>query len=234
MIQVALRRHIEALGLDPDAVTSQLPDTLTLSLSDGVLSLCQRDNPAAKLAVDFLSGHLQYRTQRHLGGEYLIKACRIKGRTDYAVLDATCGMGVDSFLLHQAGFAVVATESHPLIHALLTDGLARWQRHQGVAAFDLHLADARVLMMQRSFDVIYLDPMFPSRGKSAKNKKAMQLFQTLHQSHTDGAAALLQAAQQSGASRVVIKRPPKAPTLTTSKPNFQISGKSCRYDVYQN
>ncbi len=234
MFDGALQRHLKTLGLDPATVSESLPETLTLSWHDGVLSLCDRQQPAVTLAVDFLSGAMRHRTRQPVGGEYLVKACRIKGQTDHTVLDATCGMGTDSFLLHQAGFAVSATESHPVIQALLTDGLSRHQQQTGVVPFALHMADARQLLDSQSFDVVYLDPMFPDSGKSAKNKKAMQWFQALHQGQADEALELLLAARASAASRVVIKRPPKAPTLTAHKPTFQIGGKSCRFDVYQN
>ena len=220
------------LGADLNAISQQLPKNLTLSLQDGVLCLSTTENPQSVLNVDFLSGVLSYRSQQHLGGENLIKACRIKGRDHIRVLDGTCGLGTDSFLLHQAGFVVTATEHNPIIQALLADGIQRYQQLKG-PCFELLYQDAEALMNESTFEVIYLDPMFPAKAKSAKTKKTMQLFQTIHHEATDQADALLNQALKSQCSRVVIKRPSKSPLLTHYKPTFQVSGKTCRFDVYQ-
>jgi len=148
-------------------------------------------------------------------------------------LDGTCGLGSDSFLLHQAGFQVIAVEKNVIIYALLLDGIARYEQQAGETCFKLIFADVNNQLDEKKYDVIYLDPMFPSKVKSAKNKKTMQLFQSIHEAETDNAAALLDQALSSTCKRVVIKRPKKAPILTNFKPTFQIVGKTCRFDAYQ-
>jgi len=234
MPEGVLHRHLTALGLEHTAMLNHLLHPVSLWREGGVFSLRYGEHSQAVLQVDFLSAAMQYRSQQHLGDESLIKACRNKGGNQLTVLDATCGLGTDSFLLHQAGFTVIATEHHPVTHALLTDGLKRWSQQSGEPGFELHLAHAADWMQRQSYDVIYLDPMFPSSGKSAKSKKAMQLFKILHHGALDNAAELLQLARRSSAKRVVIKRPSKSPLLTPHKPTFQIKGKTCRFDVYQN
>jgi 16S rRNA (guanine1516-N2)-methyltransferase len=85
-----------------------------------------------------------------------------------------------------------------------------------------------------SIDVIYLDPMFPARDKSASVKKDMALFQALlgaGESATDADDLLVWALEQAVA-RVVVKRPAKAAELAGSKPSHVIAGKAVRYDVY--
>lgn len=83
-------------------------------------------------------------------------------------------------------------------------------------------------------DVIYLDPMFPERKKSALVKKEMRVFHDLVGSDDD-ADQLLQIALQSGVKRIVVKRPRIAPTLNAAtQPSHILSGKSNRYDVYVN
>ncbi len=62
--------------------------------------------------------------------------------------------------------------------------------------------------------MIYLDPMFPARDKSAAVKKEMALFQVLleggdWQQDSDG---LLLWALEQDVARVVVKRPPRAGT----------------------
>ena len=225
--------HLAALGLDATAVLNRLPDHMTLSLVDGVLSLIDSQMPAARVAVDFVSGSLAHRAGGHVGGEYLIKACQIKSLAHTHVLDATCGMGKDSFLLASSGFQVTACEQHPVVHALLTDGLVRLEQSGSSSGFTVYLQAAEQMMQQGHFDVIYLDPMFPEKSKAAKTKKDMQLFQRLHGHQTDEAAELLALALKSDSRRVVIKRPPKAPLLLNRKPTFQMGGKSCRFDAFQ-
>ena len=79
--------------------------------------------------------------------------------------------------------------------------------------------------------VIYLDPMFPHRDKSALVKKEMRLFRVLA-GRDDDAPALLAAALALASHRVVVKRPRKAPAVAGIPPGFALEGKSSRYDVY--
>lgn len=230
---MTVANHLAGLGLDAAAVLKQLPEHMTLSLVDGVLSLSDSQNPQVLVAVDFVGGSLAHRAGRHVGGEHLVKACQIKSLPQTHVLDATCGMGKDSFLLTSSGFQVTACEQHPVVHALLSDGLARLEQSGSSSGFTVHLQAAEQLMQQQRFDVIYLDPMFPEKSKAAKTKKDMQLFQRLHGHQTNEASVLLSLALQTDCRRVVIKRPPKAPMLLNRKPTFQIGGKSCRFDGFQ-
>ncbi len=227
---MSLKQHLVQLGLDVEHIDKNLPQELTLSFEDGVLFVC--DNNKQKVYVDFLHGRIAHRASGHTSGEHLIKACRLKNKTDVKILDATCGMGRDSFLLFQSGFQVMATEQNPLIHALLADGLQRYQAQAQTMPFQLFNEQAEKIMKTHSFDVIYLDPMFPEKTKSAKAKKEMQLFQVIHQNSEDNAAMLLKKALQSDTKRVVIKRPLRAEMLLSLNPTFQIMGKTCRFDAF--
>ncbi|PCH52022.1 MAG: hypothetical protein COC20_04525 [Cellvibrionales bacterium] len=80
-------------------------------------------------------------------------------------------------------------------------------------------------------DVIYLDPMFPQRSKSAKVKKEMAVFQELV-GNDDDAGDLLAPALRTARYRVVVKRPRRAPFLAGVKPGFSIEGKTTRFDIY--
>jgi 16S rRNA (guanine1516-N2)-methyltransferase len=226
-------RHLTALGLNVELIYQALPDDLTLSFEDGVLYVCEQQNPASRVFVDYVQGHTAFRANQHIGGENLIKACKIKSQTAVSVLDATCGMGKDSFLLAKSGFDVTAVERNRLVHALLTDGLFRFQLLTGNPGFTLHHKDSEQIMSDLFYDVIYLDPMFPAKVKSAKAKKDMQLFQIIHQKTEDNAAQLLTIALNSNCQKVVIKRPVNAPSLIDRKPTFQITGKTCRFDAFQ-
>jgi 16S rRNA (guanine1516-N2)-methyltransferase len=80
-------------------------------------------------------------------------------------------------------------------------------------------------------DVIYLDPMFPHKQKSALVKKEMRVFQSLVGPDLD-ADALLPAALKMAEKRVVVKRPDYAGWLNEHKPSMAIETKSNRFDVY--
>jgi len=80
-------------------------------------------------------------------------------------------------------------------------------------------------------DVVYLDPMYPHRRKSALAKKEMQLLRQLVGDDED-ASELLLAALASAKQRVVVKRPRLAPVLVGSAPGFQITAPNTRFDIY--
>lgn len=174
--------------------------------------------------------------KQNLAGELLVKAARLKGACrPLRVLDATAGLGEDAMLLAAAGFSVQMYESDPVIAALLRDALLR-------AAADPELAEAAARMelweedsisamgrLAEAPDVIYLDPMFPKRQKSALVKKKFQLLQQLERPCPEE-DALLGAALEAGPRRIVIKRPKKGPYLAGRKPDFSLEGKAIRYD----
>jgi 16S rRNA (guanine1516-N2)-methyltransferase len=81
-------------------------------------------------------------------------------------------------------------------------------------------------------DVIYLDPMFPQRDKSAAVKKEMALFQLLLAAEPDDSDELLAWALTRDVARVVVKRPLRAGTLGGIEPSHTIEGKAVRYDVH--
>ena len=80
-------------------------------------------------------------------------------------------------------------------------------------------------------DIVYVDPMFPLRKKSAKVKKQMQAFHTIVGADSD-ADDLLASALAVAQYRVVVKRPAGAGFLAQTKPSYSLEGKSTRYDIY--
>jgi hypothetical protein len=79
--------------------------------------------------------------------------------------------------------------------------------------------------------VVYLDPMFPHKQKSALVKKEMRVFQSLVGPDLD-ADGLLEPARQLATKRVVVKRPDYAPPLAdVATPNAVVT-KGHRFDIY--
>ena len=211
---------------------------LAMSLVDGKLSLVDFEDPkTGGVFVDFLSGESLYRKQ-HGGGkkEPIAKAIGVKGEATPKVLDATPGLGRDAFVLASLGCHVTMVERSPVVAALLEDGL----RRLAVAAPELHSQFSLVHgnsseVMKHwqgdDIDVIYLDPMFPHRKKSALVKKEMRLFQQLLGPDED-ADDLLEPARALANKRVVVKRPNAADVLAGVQPSMAITSKKHRFDVY--
>jgi 16S rRNA (guanine1516-N2)-methyltransferase len=201
----------------------------------------QRTGPGAPgpVGVDFGSAGMRHR--RGAGhNELLGRAVGVGRKARLRVLDATAGLGRDSFVLADLGCNVLMCERDPLIAALLASGLERglatgdsWL--QGVLKrMRLWQGDAASLSAQEvnTIDVIYLDPMFPRRSKNAAVKKEMALFQLLLTGGADGAEALLSWSLEQDVARVVVKRPLKAQNLADRRPSHAIAGRTVRYDVF--
>tara|TARA_R100000005_G_scaffold96160_1_gene81092 strand:- start:7041 stop:7889 length:849 start_codon:yes stop_codon:yes gene_type:complete len=204
-------------------------------------AVAARGRSPGPISVDFGGAAMRHR-RRGGQNELLGKAVGVSKKPALAVLDATAGLGRDSFVLADLGCAVVLAEREPVVLALLDDGLERAARtgdawlNRVAGRMTLHRGEAATLPagVLSTLDVIYLDPMFPERDKSAAVKKEMALFQTLFAGDTtpDDAAQLLDWALGCDVARVVVKRPLRAPSLTHQQPSHTIAGKAVRYDVY--
>ncbi|WP_438863245.1 class I SAM-dependent methyltransferase [Neptunicella sp.] len=214
---------------------------LVLTFGDTGLQLKQLDEPKiGGVLVDFASDAMTYRRQ-HGGGkkEAVAKAVGIKTAERPTVLDCTAGLGRDAFILASLGCQVQMIERSTVVAALLEDGIRRACLHPDLAdwfAQRMQLLDGfAVEVMQRwqqdNPDVVYLDPMFPHRKKSAMVKKEMRLFQQLLGPDED-ADLLLGPALALAKKRVVVKRPAGAPYLAQRKPDIEMTGKANRFDIY--
>ena len=212
----------------------------TLQVNENGLQLQQLGADApGPVRVDFVEGAVAHRRLYGGGsGQMIAKAVGVQPGVRPRVLDATAGLGKDAFVLASLGCDMSLIERQPIIAALLEDGLARAQGDLEVGAIVARMRLLRgnsiEVMQQWQGDppqVIYLDPMFPHREKSALVKKEMRLFRPLVGDDMD-APALLAAALALASHRVVVKRPRKAPCIDGPKPSHALEGKSSRYDIY--
>ncbi|RLM23237.1 16S rRNA (guanine(1516)-N(2))-methyltransferase [Brenneria alni] len=214
--------------------------TLALALTPDRLELRKQDEPRlGAIYVDFVSGTLAHRRRFGGGrGEAVAKAVGIKKDYRPDVVDATAGLGRDAFVLAALGCRVRMVERNPVVAALLDDGLQRGYRD---AEIGLWLRERLTLLHASSLDalrgitpppdVVYLDPMFPHRQKSALVKKEMRVFQSLVGEDND-ADALLAPARWLAKKRVVVKRPDYAPPLAGIPAQSSLETKSHRFDFY--
>ena len=190
--------------------------------------------------VDFVEGKAQHRLKFGGGkGQDIAKAVGLNKHKDLTVVDATAGLGRESFVLASLGCTVTLLERSPIVHALLADGLQRARLEPSLqtilARMKLIQANAiewlQNLTIIQKPDVIYLDPMFPERQKSALVQKEMRFLQEVVGEDPDN-DNLLAVACTKATKRIVVKRPRIAPELAGRKPAFVISGTAVRYDVY--
>ena len=190
--------------------------------------------------VDFIHGAVGYR-RIHGGGrkQPLARAVGVKGPSTPTVFDATAGLGKDSFVLACLGCKVHLFERSSIIGVLLEDGLARAMADPEIGSLvktrmSLTIGDSNELfhcMDQEKPEVVYLDPMYPHRTKSALVKKEMRLLRAIVGDDQDS-SALLKTALQNAQKRVVVKRPKSAPAIAGPEPSLQITSKNSRFDVY--
>ncbi|OOZ35985.1 hypothetical protein BOW51_09410 [Solemya velesiana gill symbiont] len=196
--------------------------------------------PPGPVFVDFVAGKSAHRRKFGGGrGQPLAKAIGLKKGLTPTVLDATAGLGRDAFVLATLGCEVTLVERSPIIAALLEDGLRRAgddpETAEIIQRMSLVQSDTTVyldsLQGEARPQVIYMDPMYPHREKSALVKKEMRLFREIVGEDVDS-AILLEAARRCAVARVVVKRPARAEHVGDQKPGFSIESPNTRYDVY--
>ncbi|WP_051640754.1 class I SAM-dependent methyltransferase [Thiomicrorhabdus sp. Milos-T2] len=214
---------------------------------DPLLKLAICSDSQGPVFVDFLAGKKAHR--RQFGGGKGQPLVRAMGQLEHelpSILDATAGMGGDSYVLASLGFKVCMVERSPVVAALINDALERAQSikpeldpelQQSIENLSLINADSTTYLLKNQpvVDTIYMDPMYPEKKKKAAAKKEMQALQQLVGPDTDS-ENLLEAALKTAKFRVVVKRPKGADPvfcpLNKIKPTSQISSPNTRYDIY--
>lgn len=222
-------------------LTNNMPNSgLVLAYHDQALHILPADGRSGGVGVDFAVGKSRHRRLYGGGkGQQIAKAIGVRGTIRPCVLDATAGLGGDAFVLAGLGCFVYLAERQPVVRALLADGLTRLHEADELAdlAHHMQLLSGDALSVMQAWQqieppqVVYLDPMFPHLGKTAKVKKEMALFRELVGPDED-ADQLLAPAIALATHRVVVKRPRLAPDLAAQKPTYRLQGKANRYDVY--
>mmetsp|Transcript_39786 Transcript_39786/g.44553 ORF Transcript_39786/g.44553 Transcript_39786/m.44553 type:complete len:403 (+) Transcript_39786:117-1325(+) len=203
------------------------------------------------------------------------------GNRDGAIIcDLTAGLGQDSmFLAMNGAHHVHMIERNPIVAALLQDamrrlqlissssftGSSKWSKSQQEHQTQKELACSLLKKLSLTigegvdilqkhhhrYDVIYLDPMFPSRQKQSAVKKGMQILHGLIETKNQSIEVdrrnslqeekeqeeqhLLLSALDTAKLRVVVKRPIKAALLgcdKIAKPSYSIAGSMNRWDIY--
>jgi len=190
--------------------------------------------------IDFLGGSLRNRLRTSSSKEPLVRAVSARSARPPSVLDATPGLGRDAILLALAGSHMTLVERVPVLVALLEDGvrrareqLERWARKP--LSVHIEYGDSVAWIestpKEDAPQVIYLDPMFPARSKTALVKLEMRLVREIAGESGD-VRPLFEAALGTARGRVVVKRPKGAEFLCGRRPDFEIDASGVRFDVY--
>jgi len=198
------------------------------------------------LRIDFTSPKLKRRAAQSGKSELLLKA--IGARENLRVLDCTAGLGVDAYLMAAYGCKVTLLEQSTVLGLMLQQALDRAcsDPEHDVVAERMQLQHVNAVEYLKKylrgietggtdqmplFDVIYIDPMFPPRTKSAEVKGEMQVLQKFV-GKTGNVNILLENALATDTKRVVIKRPLRGGDIEGFTPSYQQKAKASRFDVY--
>lgn len=194
--------------------------------------------PAAELRVDFVKGAVAHRLRFGGGrGQALAKAMGLRAGKTPMIIDATAGLGRDSFLLASLGAQVILIERSDTMHSLLADGMERAAREGGefqeiISRMTLLKGDAKDFLPELSGEAILIDPMHPPRKNSALVKQELRQVREIVGTDDD-AVDLVRVALRHARNRVVLKWPAKADPMEGLRAcSHQICGKTTRYDVF--
>lgn len=194
------------------------------------------------LATDLVHDKSSYGKSLRGKQELIAKACGLSGKP-VTIIDATMGLGQDTWTLARLGCRVFAVEREPLLHQLFSRALERAAQEEKLkdicARIQLFNQEALEFLknpLAEDVHAVFLDPMFPDLKKSALPKIEMQLLRDWLGHGDDQDQQLLASARAyPGAGekfRVVVKRPSKAPVLAEDF-FHQFKGNSIRYDCYK-
>lgn len=188
------------------------------------------------LRIDFDSPAWRHRRQQiSWRKEQIARAVGMGKHKNLRIIDATAGLGHDSYVLALLGAQLTCVERSPVIYRLLEDAVLR-AKAVGVPGVDnMTLVQSGAIDFLNdcdAVDVVYLDPMYPGREQqSALQKKSLRMIREVVGEDLD-ADDLLTPALAVAQKRVVVKRPKGADFLQGKEPNLQLKGSSSRFDVY--
>ena len=203
--------------------------------SNGLSFVKDSINPKEVLHVDFLSGTLGWRLKRVNHERNLKKAL---GKTDkqLSIFDSTAGLLTDTMIFLSLGHKVVAVEQSKIIYSLVNDAILRAKDKIPELKNLIFLNDNSLEVyksMSKEFDVIYLDPMYPSLNKKNKKSGRLENIKKILQieNFTNCGENLIKDFFDLEYKKIILKRPLKL-RKNYSNINYQVLGKTTRFDIY--
>lgn len=187
------------------------------------------------LVIDFDNNHIDYQRKNISKKNILAKAIGYKS-APYRVLDLTAGLGIDAVHLSMLGCQVTSLERNKDLFHLLETAQLKSMRPE-IKQIQFVFADAKDFIkrgLAKNFDVIYYDPMFPEKKKSALPRKEMKLFRELVGNDSD-IVEVINLALKENIKRLVVKRPKKAELLLSLDKKINVlefDGTTISYQVF--
>ena len=166
----------------------------------------------------------------------LPKALGMHKNKNPTIIDATAGLGRDSFLLASLGAKIIMIERVEQIYEALKEAMEKARNHSEKIAkiinnMQLIYGDAKEILPTLNTEIILIDVMHPMR-KSALVKQEMRILRQIV-GNDDDAKELINIALKLAKQRLVIKWPKKAKLPNgIINPSHKIIGKTTRYDVF--
>ena len=226
------RARLAALALGSPLAEGRRPagPLLMVGETDAWLEM---DGTEVRVAFD--SASMRHR-RRGGQNELLGRAVGVKAERKPLIWDATAGLGRDAFVLADLGCHVTLNERIPVLAWLLSEAVnaasvsAYQQVREAAVRMTVMTGDSRQTAVPPEA-VLYLDPMFPERKKTAAVKKDAVMLQRLAGT-IDDVDQLWSWAWAQPVERIVVKRPLRAPLLGSQRPSHTLAGKSVRFDVF--
>ena len=152
------------------------------------------------------------------------------------ILDCTAGLLQDTLLFLSLGHQVTAIEQSKLLFYLLQDGIKRSLVLQDSLFLNLTMFQGNACSFAREaqdFDVIYFDPMYPESKKSALGSGQLEYLSKILETEliSNNPQEDFEVLQLMPVKKMIVKRPIKAKSFASGM-NYQVSGKTTRFDVY--
>ena len=192
-------------------------------------------NPKEVLHIDFLKGTLGWRLKR-VNHERNLRKALGKTKKQLSIFDSTAGLLTDTMIFLSLGHKVVAVEQSKIIYSLVKDAISRAKDKIPELKNLIFLNDNSLEVyksMTKAFDVIYLDPMYPSLNKNNKKSGRLDNIKKILEieNFTDSGENLVKNFFDLEYKKIILKRPLKF-RKNYSNINYQVLGKTTRFDIY--
>ena len=193
--------------------------------------LAKAKNP---LLINYDSPKNQWRMSRVEHEKHLKKAIGRHNRP-LRIFDTTGGLLTDALIFLSLGHFVERTEKSSIIYNLTNYALEKSTtvKKKLKKKFIHHNVDFKEINQHDSYDIVYYDPMFEATKKTASSSGNIDYLKKIleFENHRYDTKLDFQYLCDNFKCKKIIKRPVKATPLS-KKINYQIFGKSIRYDVY--
>ena len=193
------------------------------------------NSPQKKIIhIDFLKGQMGWRLKR-TDHETLLKKALGKKKDNLTILDGTAGFLSDTLIFLALGHKVIACEQSRVLFMLLNDAIHR-ARDELIFLTNLDLVHGNAVDIYKNtknIDLIYLDPMYPDNKKNNARSGVMNDIKNILEIEaiTNLEDQIFFDFKKQEFKKIVLKRPIKSKIIDRNL-NYQVKGKSTRFDVY--